>query len=521
MSNEKCSRIINQVVIVGGGTAGWLTAAKLAKHLGSNNPDSVQVTLVESPDIPTVGVGEGTWPTMRKTLADLDIAEHDFINYCNASFKQATKFVNWRTPAQNGVDSVYYHLFSSIVNADEFNLSPYWSLSEKEIDYANFVSPQALVCEQGFAPKTIANRGYEGILNYAYHLDAGKFADFLKKISCERFGVKHIEANVSSANLNELGEIASIETKELGQIVGDLFVDCTGTRCLLLGETLGIEFHPINDILFTDHAIAMQVPYQNDEDAISSSTISTAHAAGWTWDIGLSNRRGTGYVYCSDFVTHEEAEKTLRDYIGPQSEQLSARRIKISSGYRKKFWEKNCVAIGMSAAFVEPLEASAIFLIEASANMLCELFPRNKDLLPSVEKTFNESFNYRWKRTIDFIKLHYFLSQRQESFWLENKLEKSVPDSLLEQLDKWKYHPVSRYDFQNTFEPFIQDSYQYVLHGMGFLQDLGYNASTFSEHQIVNNLLKKNETLKQHLQQNLSTNRELLAKVRNFGFQKV
>jgi tryptophan halogenase len=200
---------------------------------------------------------------------------------------------------------------------------------------------------------------------------------------------------------------------------------------------------------------------------------------------------------------------------------LSARRIKIASGYRKKFWQKNCVAIGMSAAFVEPLEASAIFLIEASANMLCELFPRNKNRLLAVEKAFNDSFTYRWKRTIDFIKLHYFLSQRKEAFWLENKSENSVPDSLLEQLDNWKHHPVSRYDFQNTFEPFIQDSYQYVLHGMGYIQELGHNASTFNQYDMLENILIKNEKLKQQLQQNLPTNRELLSKVKAFGFQKI
>jgi tryptophan halogenase len=513
--------IINQVVIVGGGTAGWLTAAKLAKHLGSKKSASVQVTLVESPDIPTIGVGEGTWPTMRKTLADLDIAEHDFINYCNASFKQSTKFVNWRTPTQNGQDSVYYHLFNSIVNADEFNLSPYWSLSDQQMDYANYVSPQAVVCESGLAPKTIANRGYDGLLNYAYHLDAGKFADFLKKISCERFGVKHLSANLVSTNLNSIGEIASIETKELGCINGDFFVDCTGTRSLLLGEALGIEFQPINDVLFTDNAIAIQVPYQNENDPICSSTISTAHEAGWTWDIGLSNRRGTGYVYCSDFVSHDQAEQTLRDYIGPQAEQLSARRIKIVSGYRKKFWEKNCVAIGMSAAFVEPLEASAIFLIEASANMLCELFPRNKKQLPAIEKTFNASFHYRWKRTIEFIKLHYFLSQRKEDFWLANKALSSVPDTLLEQLESWKHRPVSRYDFQNTFEPFIQDSYQYVLHGMGHAQKLEGNISMYNQQDMLESILKKNEKLKQQLQKGLPTNRELLSKVKAFGFQKI
>jgi len=512
---------IDQVVIVGGGTAGWLTAAKLAKHLNSKDPSSVQVTLVESPDIPTIGVGEGTWPTMRKTLSELGIDESHFMRFCQASFKQATKFVNWKSTPTAGQNNQYYHLFSSVVNASEFNLSPYWSLSDKQQDYANYVSPQAAICEQNLAPKLITNKAYEGILNYAYHLDAGQFARLLQEFSCEQLGVKHIKANVKHVLRDAQDLIYALDTDLAGRIEAQFFVDCSGFNCLLLDKTYGIGFKPIKQTLFTDHAIAIQVPYSNPEQQVQSATISTAHEAGWTWDIGLSNRRGTGYVYCSDFISHDQAEKTLRDYIGPQAEQLEAKRLKMHCGYREKFWHKNCVAIGLSAAFVEPLEASAIFLIEASANMLCEQFPRHKSLLPLIEQKFNRSFMFRWQKTIDFIKLHYFLSKRKEAFWQQNRQLVSVPDSLLLQLENWKRHPVSQYDFPHVYEPFLQDSYQYVLHGMEYEQDLSYNLSSFNQQQLVSQLQQKNNKMTQALLSQLTTNRQLLNKVADFGFQAV
>ena len=513
--------IINQVVIVGGGTAGWLTAAKLAKKLNSSAADSVQVTLIESPDIPTIGVGEGTWPTMRKTLAELDIDEAEFMRFCFASFKQATKFVNWKDTPQSNKPNHYYHLFSSIVGADEFNLSPYWSMSDQSTNYADFISPQAAICQQGLAPKSMTNRAYEGLVNYAYHLDAGKFSEFLKELSCNKFGVKYLSANVTKVNVNEQGDIHAVETDSAGVISGDFFVDCSGFKCLLLGETYGIKFKSIRDTLFTDNAIAMQVPYLSDEQDINSATISTAQSAGWTWDIGLANRRGTGYVYCSDFISHDEAEATLRAYVGPQAEQLSARRIKMNCGYREKFWHRNCVAIGLSAAFVEPLEASAIFLIEASANMLCDQFPRHRSLLPMVEKKFNDSFTYRWEKTIDFIKLHYFLSNRTEDFWQANKVLTSVPERLQEQVENWRYQPISQYDFTHVYEPFLQDSYQYVLHGMGFPQQLDYNASSFTQKIMADNIAQKNQKITQQLLSQLPTNRALIEQLKNHNFQAI
>jgi flavin-dependent dehydrogenase len=514
---------IKQVIVVGGGTAGWLTAANLAKKFNSVNADSIQVTLIESPDIPTIGVGEGTWPTMRKTLAKLGISETTFLTKCNASFKQATKFVNWRESAKGGINNHYYHLFTSINDPLEFNLAPYWKLGTigENKSYADTVSMQATICELGLAPKLITNREFEGIQNYAYHLDAGLFTDLLREHATGTLGVRHISANVTDVNLDVAGYIASIDTDTAGVIAGGFFVDCTGFKSLLIGKALGIPFKSVSDTLLSDHALTIQVPYESEQTNIASCTISTAHEAGWTWDIGLSNRRGTGYVYSSAHTSHDRAEQVLRDYIGPQAEQLDARLIKMNVGYREKFWHKNCFAIGLSAAFVEPLEASAIFLIEASANMLTELFPHDRQAMLAVEKKVNKSFKFRWDKTIDFIKMHYFLSKRTEPFWQDNKELSTVPDSLIESLEGWQHQLVTGYDFDNVYEPFPLDSYQYVLYGMGFEQELAFNKNSYSMSKMAKQQYEKVQALTQQIQEELPENRALLNKISQYGFQKI
>ena len=514
---------VKQVIVVGGGTAGWLTAANLAKKFNSVDAQAIQVTLIESPDIPTIGVGEGTWPTMRKTLAKLGISETEFLIKCNASFKQATKFVNWQQAAKNGIDNSYYHLFTSINDPLEFNLAPYWKLGiiGENKSYADTVSMQAAICERGLAPKLITNKEFEGLQNYAYHLDAGLFTDLLREHGTKNLGVKHISANVTDVNLDEDGYIASINTDTVGIISGDFFVDCTGFKSLLIGKALGIPFKSINDTLLSDHALAIQVPYESEKSMISSCTISTAHEAGWTWDIALSNRRGTGYVYSSAHTTHERAEQVLRNYIGPQAEQLDARLIKMNVGYREKFWHKNCFAVGLSAAFVEPLEASAIFLIEASANMLSELFPRDRQAMLAVEKKVNKSFKFRWDKTIEFIKMHYFLSKRTEPFWQDNKELSTVPDSLLESLECWQHQLVTGYDFDNVYEPFPLDSYQYVLYGMGFEQKLAFNQSAYSMDKVAKQHYERVQALTPKIQEQLPDNRTLLKKIAQYGLPQI
>ncbi|NQY35666.1 MAG: tryptophan 7-halogenase [Alteromonadaceae bacterium] len=514
---------INNIVIVGGGTAGWLSACNLAKKLNINAENSFNVTLIESPDIPTIGVGEGTWPTMRKTLSNLGIDEAEFMRECNATFKHGTKFVNWRKTPQNGSSEYYYNLFTSYVDPSEFNLAPYWQmgLAEDGKSYPDAVSMQEQICQQGLAPKKITTPAYDGIVNYAYSLDAGKFAAMLKRLATKILGVKHISANVNRVNLDVQGFIDSVDTDTAGVVSGDFFVDCTGSKALLIGEALGIPYIPFTDSILTNHAVFMQVPHESEDSPIVPCTVSTAHECGWTWDISLTNRRGVGYVYSDAYCSHERAEEILRNYIGPQADKLTAKKIPIIVGQRKKSFHKNCLALGMASAFVEPLEASAIFLMEAGSNMLADLFPRHRSALPRVEKTFNESFNYRWEKTLEFIKMHYYLSDRDDSdFWLDNRKTATVPESLIEKLEHWKYHPISKYDFPHTFEPFAMESFQFVLYGMN--NDLNFShTGSFGDVEKAKQLFAAISKTTEIALRELPNHRELINKIYKYGLQKV
>ncbi len=518
------TQTVNNILIVGGGTAGWLTAAKLAKELNCKAADAIQVTLIESPNIPILGVGEGTWPTMRTTLQKLGIDEAEFMRTCNASFKQGSRFVNWKETPKDNQNNYYHNLFTSLQNPEQFNLAPYWSLGYAgDITYADAVSFQGAVCDKGLAPKKITTAQYEGMQSYAYHLDAVKFADFLKNFATEKLGVKHLYGHITNTNLDADGYIESVDTDSHGTLAADFFVDCSGFAALLIGNALNIPFVGIADTLFVDHAVAIQIPYKDEEnEPVASQTISTAHKHGWTWDIGLTNRRGTGYVYSSRYTDHDTAEQTLRNHLGPEAKDISARLIKMKIGRREKFWEKNCVAIGMSAAFIEPLEASAIFLIEAAGNMLTDQFPRTRDDIAKVAKKFNQSFRFRWDKSIEFIKMHYFLSRRDDSdFWLDNRNPNTVPAGLLERLEHWKSHPPSRYDFDNVFEPFPLESYQYILYGLNFPMDLRHNQSSFHMIELAQKNFARVKDLANIAAKELPSHRELLNKIRTYNFQSV
>ena len=245
----------------------------------------------------------------------------------------------------------------------------------------------------------------------------------------------------------------------------------------------GVGFKDCNDVLFCDTAMAMQVPYESADAPMASHTISTAHSAGWTWDIGLPTRRGIGYVYSSRHISDEEAEEELRRYIGPQAKGLTPRKIPIRSGHRETFWKNNCVAVGLASGFLEPLESSAIVLVELSAKLIAEQMPANREVMDIVAARFNDVNHYRWGRIIDFLKLHYVLTKRPEKFWQDNTDPATVPDRLKNLLHLWKYQPPWFFDeFDRIEEVFPAASYQYVLYGMGFKTEVvpGDNSGTES-----------------------------------------
>jgi tryptophan halogenase len=512
---------IKNIAIVGGGTAGWLTACILAKQLNNASDLTTTITLIESADIPPVGVGEGTVPTMRQTLKMIGVNEADFIRQCDVTFKQSIKFVDWLHAPQPGIQHSYHHLFN-YPHTPGFDLTPYWLLGESQTSYAKHVSFQESLCDLHLSPKRITDKEYAGTLEYAYHLDAGKFSKFLAKHGCNNLGVHHQIVTIAEVILAADGSIEKLRGQEGELISADFFVDCSGFSSRLLGEALKVGFVSKGQQLLVDNAIAMQVPYGHEDNELPPYTIATAQEAGWIWDIGLTTRRGVGYVYSSAHTSHDQAETILRNYVGAKSIDLAARRIPMAVGYREKFWHKNCVAIGLAAGFVEPLEATALLIIEGAAKLLAEKLPTTCSGLVYAEKSFNDISRQAWDKVIDFIKLHYYLSKRRDNdFWRDNVDPDTAPDSLLEKLDYWRFNLPTESDFPSKFEVFQLENYQYVLYGMDFFTDLQPISHRYPHIDIANKAAKSIQQYGLQMQKNLPSHQQIINKIKQYGISKI
>ena len=320
-------------------------------------------------------------------------------------------------------------------------------------------------------------------MNYGYHLNAGEFADLLRRQAVDRLGVTRIEGTVAQVEAHPDGDIAALVLNTGRRIEGDLFVDCTGHRALLLEGHFKRPLVSVADVLFNDRAVVVQVPYANPAgDAIASATWSTAQAAGWIWDIGLQTRRGLGYVYSSAHEGDDAAQETLRRYVERTSPAVAAaalayRTLKFAPGYRAEFWVRNCVAVGLSAGFIEPLEASALALVEQAADLVARQLPQDRQIMDVVAKRFNAKMRYHWERIVEFLKLHYAVSQREDSaYWRDNREAGTWPVSLRDKLALWQQQPPWHDDAPLVDELFPSASYQYVLYGLGF--EPRYAAST-------------------------------------------
>lgn len=454
---------VQRIVIVGGGTAGWLSACLIAARVNRDAERPLSVTLIESPDIPTIGVGEGTWPTMRRTLQRIGIAESEFLTACDASFKQGSRFIGWA----NGMPGdAYYHPFSPPIEGSARDIVEAWREGATNRPFAAAASPQPEVCALHLAPRQRAMPDYGGALNYAYHLDAAKLAALLARHGVERLGVRHVRDHVTGVDAREDGDIAAVRVRDGGAVEGDLFIDCTGHGSMLIGGQFGIPFIDRSDVLFNDRALAVQIPV-DPESPIASQTDATAHAAGWIWDIGLPTRRGVGCVYSSAHLDDDAAAAALGAYLGRDPAEVGARKLSFRSGHRERFWERNCLAIGLSAGFLEPLEASAIVLIELSLDALIDDFPVTRDTMDIHARRFNALFRYRWDRIVEFLKLHYVLSARTGPYWRAHRDPASIPERLSALLALWRHQPPSATDFPAMDEIFPAASHQYVLYGMG------------------------------------------------------
>lgn len=516
LTDLNVTNAVRHVVVLGGGSAGWLTAALLAAEHGGSEPGALRVSLIESPDTPAIGVGEGTWPSMRETFQRIGLQEADLVRECDAAFKQGSRFDGW---VNGTAEDSYYHPFSLPQGYGEVDLVAGWLHGRAKQPFADCVSTQPHICNAHLAPKQVTTPQFSGVANYGYHFDAVKIGVLLRRHATEKLGVQHILDEVTAIRSHDNGDIAALQTRNRGDIAGDLFVDCSGMPSVLLGQHYKIALLSQQHVLFNDSALALQVPYTDGNMPLASATISTAHAEGWTWDIGLPTRRGVGLVYSSAHTSLEAAEAALHNHIqrsGGPTGMPSPRHIRFTPGYRERFWHRNCVAVGLSSGFIEPLEASALALVELSVAMIRDELPANRADMDIVARRFNDAFSYRWARIIDFLKLHYALSQRNDSdYWREHRLAESQPERLKELLQLWKHRAPYRNDLFRIEEVFPAASYQYILYGMGFKPEL----TTIRQKRLgqAHEMFDKTATMTKRLLGGLPRHRDLIHHIHVHG----
>lgn len=353
------NRQAKRVVIVGGGTAGWMTASYLAAAFG----DRISTTVVESARVGTIGVGEATFSDIRHFFEFLNLRESEWMPACNATYKLAVRFENWSKPGEH-----FYHPFEQVPTVDGFPLTDWWLRRRPSERFDKDCFVIASLCDEGRSPRHFDGRLFaetvpgedepHGLMMsehqgktqfpYAYHFEAALLAKFLTTYATDR-GVRHILDDVEHVALDEEGWISHVTTKEHGDIEGDLFVDCTGFKGLLLNKALGEPFVSYQDTLPNDRAVALQVPLDMAKERMLPCTTATAQDAGWIWTIPLRQRIGTGYVYASDYCEPEEAERTLRSFVGPAADDAEANHIRMRIGRSRNSWVNNCVAVGLAS----------------------------------------------------------------------------------------------------------------------------------------------------------------------------
>ncbi|MFN3469496.1 MAG: tryptophan halogenase family protein, partial [Novosphingobium sp.] len=416
--------LIRSIAIVGGGTAGWMTAAALAQALTHN----CAITLIESDEIGTVGVGEATIPPIRTFNETLQIDEREFVRKTQGSFKLGIEFVNW-----GSLGNRYFHPFGPHGRAfDIVSLHHYWLRAREageEAPLDDHSMAWALAKENRFARPAPDQRHVLSTFDYAYHFDAGLYARFLREYA-EAKGVIRIEGKVASVGQNAAnGFVAGVTLEDGRTIEAELFVDCSGFRGLLIEGALKAGYEDWTHWLPCDRAVA--VPCEN-AGPLTPYTRSTAQEAGWQWRIPLQHRTGNGYVFCSHFLSEEEAADKLMARLDGKA-LGEPRPLRFVTGRRKAFWDRNVVAIGLSSGFMEPLESTSIHLIQAGISKLLALFP-DRTFDPLVIEEYNRIAVNEFERIRDFLILHYHANGRVgEAFWDQCRTM-ALPDTLADKL---------------------------------------------------------------------------------------
>jgi hypothetical protein len=478
---------VRKIVILGGGTAGWMAAAYLGKALHS----TVSVTVLEAPTIPRIGVGEATIPNLQTAFFDfLGIPEDEWMRECGASFKMAVKFVNWRTPGEgiatdrplNGGSDHFYHIFGQLPVHDQVPLSHYWVNRKhnggprEAFDYTCYKETPILDAKK--APRWLDGRR---ATNYAWHFDAQLVAAYLCNFATEKQGARHVADVLTEVLFDERGYIRALRTKSGKVLEGDLFIDCSGFRSLLMNEALEEPFIDMNDYLLCDSAVATAINEDGEVHGVEPYTSAIAMKAGWTWKIPMAKRFGTGYVYSSQFASQDEATEEFCRLWNLDPSEAKLNQIRFRVGRNRRAWVRNCVGIGLASCFVEPLESTGIYFIYAALYQLVKHFP-DKGFDQILLDRFNREVETMFDDTRDFIQAHYYFSPRVDTpFWEQSK-HLRVADQLTEKVAMYRagiainlpatdedtyYH-----NFEAEFRNFWSNSNYYcIFAGLGLLPD--------------------------------------------------
>ncbi|UCX04926.1 tryptophan halogenase family protein [Shewanella glacialimarina] len=471
MNNNK----INNIVIVGGGTSGWMTAAMLTRLFKSQ----LNITLIESEDIGTIGVGEATIPPLQIFNSVLGIKETDFIKHTQATFKLGIEFENWGKQQQS-----YMHAFGDIGKDIGFTQFHHYWLKSNPLDNSDFwqysLNYQAAKANKFTVMDKVAGSPLAGI-THAYHFDAGLYASFLRQYS-ENLNVKRIEGLITSTQLTPNGNIESVTLEGNQCIRGDFFIDCSGFAALLIEKQLHVGFENWQHWLPCDSAYAVQC---ERTATITPYTRSIAHDAGWQWCIPLQTRTGNGLVYCSKFISDDDAKALLLNNLDGKP-LTEPRKINFKTGRREKQWHKNCVAIGLSSGFLEPLESTSLHLVQSAIIRLTKLFPHNGVQQTNIDE-FNRQSQTEFEQIRDFIILHYHLNQRankrgeEADLWQQCR-EMAIPESLQRKIDLFAATGIVT---RHQDELFTEAAWVQVMLGQGIMpKDFNPLANSIQDHDL-------------------------------------
>jgi tryptophan 6-halogenase len=474
--------MIKKVVIAGGGTAGWMTAAYLKRAFAK-----IDVTLIESSNIKTVGVGEASFSTLKLFFDFLGITEQEWMPACNATYKLAIKFVDW-----TAAGGYFYHPFQRYENVHGFNAAEWWLKLRNGVpfDQACFTIPA--MCEANRSPRYLDGTVFDERVRaffdprspspnsviahhmaqypYGYQFDASAIASYLKTYAT-RLGVRQVVDDIVRVGQMPDGTVLHLRTAAHGDIGGDLFVDCTGFTSLLLDKTLKEPFIDFTDSLPNDRAVALQVPWDVERNGIRPYTTATALSCGWAWTIPLIHRNGCGYVYCSKYISPQDAEAELRRVIGPASEGCRANHLSMRIGRHRNSWVRNCVAIGLSSGFVEPLESSGIFFIQHGIEELVNHFPAESHPTEGQVLSYNKVVGECIDGVREFLTIHYCATDREDTPYWRDMRNLKLPESLAERMKIYRSRlPGIRNIFQ-PFHGFEAYSWSVIMLGMNYLPD--------------------------------------------------